>query len=62
MTIFRPCIDLHEGHVKQIVGSTLSDGSNRLAEVEQLIVNLFRNGPRRGMRQNIKLMICMVAM
>ncbi len=23
---FRPCIDLHEGRVKQIVGSTLSDG------------------------------------
>jgi len=22
---FRPCIDLHDGHVKQIVGSTLSD-------------------------------------
>ena len=25
---FRPCIDLHEGKVKQIVGSTLSDGNN----------------------------------
>jgi phosphoribosylformimino-5-aminoimidazole carboxamide ribotide isomerase len=25
MTKFRPCIDLHEGRVKQIVGSTLSD-------------------------------------
>jgi phosphoribosylformimino-5-aminoimidazole carboxamide ribotide isomerase len=25
MTRFRPCIDLHEGRVKQIVGSTLSD-------------------------------------
>ena len=24
---FRPCIDLHDGLVKQIVGSTLSDGS-----------------------------------
>lgn len=24
--MFRPCIDLHEGHVKQIVGGTLSDG------------------------------------
>jgi phosphoribosylformimino-5-aminoimidazole carboxamide ribotide isomerase len=24
---FRPCIDLHDGKVKQIVGSTLSDGS-----------------------------------
>ena len=25
MTKFRPCIDLHEGQVKQIVGSTLTD-------------------------------------
>lgn len=25
MTIFRPCIDLHEGYVKQIVGASLSD-------------------------------------
>ena len=25
MTIFRPCIDLHAGQVKQIVGGTLSD-------------------------------------
>lgn len=25
MTIFRPCIDLHEGVVKQIVGGTLTD-------------------------------------
>lgn len=25
MTIFRPCIDLHQGKVKQIVGGTLSD-------------------------------------
>ncbi len=26
---FRPCIDLHGGRVKQIVGSTLSDGGER---------------------------------
>lgn len=25
-TRFRPCIDLHDGHVKQIVGGTLTDG------------------------------------
>ena len=25
MTKFRPCIDLHDGKVKQIVGSSLSD-------------------------------------
>lgn len=28
MTKFRPCIDLHEGKVKQIVGSTLRDGGS----------------------------------
>lgn len=28
--MFRPCIDLHEGHVKQIVGGTLSDQSSGL--------------------------------
>ncbi|KAL2913657.1 Enzyme that catalyzes the fourth step in the histidine pathway [Polyrhizophydium stewartii] len=27
MTIFRPCIDLHEGAVKQIVGASLSDAA-----------------------------------
>ena len=26
-SLFRPCIDLHQGHVKQIVGGTLSDKS-----------------------------------
>ena len=25
---FRPCIDLHDGKVKQIVGSTLSDSES----------------------------------
>lgn len=28
MTLFRPCIDLHEGRVKQIVGGTLSDAGD----------------------------------
>jgi phosphoribosylformimino-5-aminoimidazole carboxamide ribotide isomerase len=28
--MFRPCIDLHEGQVKQIVGGTLSDAPGRL--------------------------------
>src|SRR6267154_225539 len=28
--MFRPCIDLHEGKVKQIVGGTLGDGSAAL--------------------------------
>ncbi|KAL8805481.1 MAG: hypothetical protein Q9182_001936 [Xanthomendoza sp. 2 TL-2023] len=30
MTKFRPCIDLHSGQVKQIVGGTLSDSSSEL--------------------------------
>ena len=34
MTIFRPCIDLHAGSVKQIVGGTLSTTSS-----QQLVTN-----------------------
>jgi phosphoribosylformimino-5-aminoimidazole carboxamide ribotide isomerase len=30
MTLFRPCIDIHEGRVKQIVGGTLSDSGKAL--------------------------------
>lgn len=30
MTRFRPCIDLHTGQVKQIIGGTLSDNSSDL--------------------------------
>ena len=30
MTRFRPCIDLHSGQVKQIVGGTLSENSSDL--------------------------------
>jgi phosphoribosylformimino-5-aminoimidazole carboxamide ribotide isomerase len=30
MTIFRPCIDLHQGQVKQIVGGTLTDSGQGL--------------------------------
>lgn len=29
MTVFRPCIDLHQGQVKQIVGGTLTDRGAR---------------------------------
>lgn len=32
MTKFRPCIDLHAGQVKQIVGGTLTDKSADLKE------------------------------
>ncbi|OGQ98564.1 MAG: phosphoribosylformimino-5-aminoimidazole carboxamide ribotide isomerase [Deltaproteobacteria bacterium RIFOXYD12_FULL_55_16] len=37
---FRPCIDLHHGRVKQIVGSTLSD-----AQQESLTTNFASNQP-----------------
>ena len=30
MTLFRPCIDIHNGKVKQIVGSSLSDSGQNL--------------------------------
>lgn len=30
MTLFRPCIDIHQGKVKQIVGGTLSDSETPL--------------------------------
>jgi len=30
MTLFRPCIDLHDGQVKQIVGGTLADSGTGL--------------------------------
>src|SRR5688572_25741700 len=30
MTAFRPCIDLHQGQVKQIVGGTLTDSGQGL--------------------------------
>ena len=32
MTIFRPCIDLHDGKVKQIVGGSLRDSGERPIE------------------------------
>jgi phosphoribosylformimino-5-aminoimidazole carboxamide ribotide isomerase len=30
MTLFKPCIDLHDGHVKQIVGGSLTDAGEQL--------------------------------
>ena len=32
MTLFRPCIDLHHGRVKQIVGGTLCDAGDTVTE------------------------------
>lgn len=36
MTLFRPCIDLHHGKVKQIVGGTLTDAGARENFVSEL--------------------------
>ena len=41
MTLFRPCIDLHNGSVKQIVGGTLSENS---AELETNFVSHYPAG------------------
>jgi len=40
---FRPCIDLHAGIVKQIVGSTLTDGAS--TEADKLATNFETNKP-----------------
>ena len=34
---FRPCIDIHQGEVKQIVGSTLSEGDSAGAPIENFV-------------------------
>jgi phosphoribosylformimino-5-aminoimidazole carboxamide ribotide isomerase len=53
MTLFRPCIDLHEGRVKQIVGGTLRDGSapatNFVSDKDAAwFANLYRENGLRG--------------
>ena len=49
---FRPCIDLHDGRVKQIVGSTLGDDKlveNYISEHDpEWFVNLFRKDELTG--------------
>ncbi len=47
MTRFRPCIDLHEGKVKQLVGSTLSEGSGGVSPVPHLKTNFVSDKPAR---------------
>ncbi len=47
MTRFRPCIDLHEGKVKQIVGSTLGEGSAGVSPVPALTTNFVSDKPSR---------------
>lgn len=54
MTRFRPCIDLHAGQVKQIVGGTLDSSSSALQTnyVSQLppahFARLYRDGELSG--------------
>jgi phosphoribosylformimino-5-aminoimidazole carboxamide ribotide isomerase len=54
MTIFRPCIDLHQGQVKQIVGGTLTDSgqglrTNFVAEQDsRWFAELYRKDGLRG--------------
>ena len=51
---FRPCIDLHDGKVKQIVGGTLSDSGKQLrtnfvaAEPPEYYAGLYRRDRLRG--------------
>ena len=40
---FRPCIDLHSGKVKQIVGSTLNDDDDNLSKPEKTNTKLSTN-------------------
>jgi phosphoribosylformimino-5-aminoimidazole carboxamide ribotide isomerase len=51
--MFRPCIDLHEGKVKQIVGGTLSNGAAPLTNFvserpARYYVDLYRRDDLRG--------------
>ena len=55
---FRPCVDLHDGVVKQIVGGTLSDDSpstlktNFVAAFVRSLVQLRRNCLISGKTEN----------
>ena len=43
---FRPCIDIHNGAVKQIVGSSLEDRGDRAAEsLQRMRKNIWMPGP-----------------
>ena len=52
MTLFRPCIDLHQGQVKQIVGGSLTDTGARTNFVSDYdapyYANLYREHQLRG--------------
>lgn len=51
---FRPCIDIHDGRVKQIVGSTLTDDKNSPAinfestQTSSFYANLYKNENLKG--------------
>ena len=45
---FRPCIDIHNGKVKQIVGGSLKDEGN------QASTNLRQNWMQHGMQDSIR--------
>ena len=58
-TLFRPCIDLHQGHVKQIIGETLSSNqekftNNRIREnfisqfSSEYYANLYKRDKLKG--------------
>lgn len=47
MTLFRPCIDLHNGQVKQIVGGTLTDDGARTNFVSTLSARHYSEMYRR---------------
>lgn len=47
MTLFRPCIDLHAGRVKQIVGGTLTDRGARTNFVSELPARYYSELYRR---------------
>lgn len=53
MTLFRPCIDIHQGKVKQIVGGTLSDAETPLTHFTSekspdYYANLYKQDKLRG--------------
>ena len=43
--LFRPCIDIHDGDVKQIVGATLSDAPLSDGETSSLVTNFESKKP-----------------
>ena len=57
MTQFRPCIDLHDGLVKQVIGGTFAE-QNGQSPIENFVVN----GTQDTMLKCIAVIILSVAM